>query len=71
MAYAITHRSSRFSISEFVAHFVASWKADRQRRALYNRTLGELRAMTDRDLADIGISRLQIGDIAREAAYGK
>ncbi len=71
MAYAITHRGSRFSISEFAARILASAKADRERRAIYNQTLGELRGMTDRDLADIGIGRVQIEDIAHEAAYGK
>jgi uncharacterized protein YjiS (DUF1127 family) len=43
---------------------------DRARRALYSRTVQELNALTDRDLADLGISRLQIEDVAREAAYG-
>jgi len=43
--------------------------AIRQRR-LYTRTLAELNALTDRELADLGISRIAIADIAREAAYG-
>lgn len=37
----------------------------------YRDTLAELDAMSDRDLADIGISRLSIREIAREAVYGK
>ncbi len=40
-------------------------------RAIYVRTLTELDGMSDRDLADINISRHQIRDIAREAAYGQ
>lgn len=40
-----------------------------QRRA-YNRTLAALQSMPDRDLADIGVSRLSIKEIAHEAAYG-
>ena len=30
----------------------------------------ELNALTDRELADLGLSRLAIGDIARQAVYG-
>jgi uncharacterized protein YjiS (DUF1127 family) len=71
MAYVSSHRASRHSIFEFAADIVASLKAERARRAVFNQTLGELRRMTDRDLADIGIARVQIEDIAYEAAYGK
>lgn len=46
-----------------LAQSIADWR-------LYRQTLSELNAMTDRDLADIGVSRLSIRDIAREAAYG-
>ena len=43
--------------------------ADKARRAhAYRETYRQLDAMSDRDLADIGISRLQIRDIAEEAA---
>jgi uncharacterized protein YjiS (DUF1127 family) len=40
-------------------------------RRVYTRTVAELNALTDRELADLGISRLGIAEIAREAAYGK
>ncbi|MGL4234614.1 DUF1127 domain-containing protein [Tabrizicola sp.] len=40
-------------------------------RRVYERTVAELNALSDRDLADLGISRLAIADVAREAAYGK
>ena len=36
----------------------------------YLATYNELNALSDRELADIGLSRLNIRDIAREAAYG-
>ena len=38
---------------------------------VYRRTLEELEALTDRDLADLGISRHDVADVARAAAYGK
>lgn len=40
-------------------------------RRLYNQTIQELKSLTDRELADLGISRLSIASVAHEAAYGK
>jgi len=40
------------------------------RRRLYLDTYAELAAMSDRDLADLGFSRSEIGRIAKEAAHG-
>jgi uncharacterized protein YjiS (DUF1127 family) len=40
----------------------------RARDHAYRRTYRELDQMSDRDLADIGITRFMIGDIAAEAA---
>lgn len=37
----------------------------------YNDTLAEIQGLTDRELADIGINRLMIRDIAHHAIYGK
>lgn len=55
------------------AWFEAGKMAAAERRAkrnAYVRTLNELQSSSDRDLADIGISRLLIKEIAYEAAYG-
>ena len=46
--------------------------ADRVHRySLYRQTLNELSQLSDRDLADIGVSRGAITSIAIEHAYGK
>jgi uncharacterized protein YjiS (DUF1127 family) len=37
---------------------------------LYRKTLDELERLTDRELTDLGISRLSIREIARESVYG-
>lgn len=37
----------------------------------YLATTGELKALSDRELADLGLSRLSVEDVAREAVYGK
>ncbi len=53
----------------------ARWIDDiRQAFALHRQyltTLGELEAMTDRELADLNLSRASIRDVAREAVYGR
>lgn len=36
---------------------------------LYNATVRELSALTDRELADLGISRSSIREIARQSVY--
>ncbi len=44
-------------------------QADRAaRNRAFRTTRDELSAMSDRDLADLGLSRFQIEDVAREAA---
>jgi uncharacterized protein YjiS (DUF1127 family) len=40
---------------------IAAWKR-------YNRTVSELNALTNRELADLGIMRADIGAIARQSA---
>lgn len=43
----------------------AVWSAERR---AYNEAVRELSALSDRDLADIGIARVDIEAVAREAA---
>lgn len=71
MAYVVSNRRSGISLADLFANVSVNVKAALARRAIYSRTLAELNALTDRDLADLGVSRHQIGDLAREAAYGK
>jgi uncharacterized protein YjiS (DUF1127 family) len=40
----------------------------RDRRRIHDETYAQLARMSDRDLGDIGVSRLRIGDVARETA---
>jgi uncharacterized protein YjiS (DUF1127 family) len=71
MAYATTTHIDRKGFLDRLAGLkVAVLTAINQRR-VYDRTVAELNALSDRDLTDLGISRLGIVDIAREAAYGK
>jgi uncharacterized protein YjiS (DUF1127 family) len=47
----------------FLSHFLAAV----QRWRLYRTTVSELNQLSDRDLADLGISRGDIRSIARDA----
>mgnify|MGYP001766932749 CR=1 FL=1 len=72
MAYATTQsRTARFPLAEIVRSMLADWRHYRARRNEEARVLAELDAMSDAELADIGLCRLQLADIAREAAWGK
>lgn len=42
-----------------------------RRRRIYRATLRELRALSQRELDDLGISRTMISRLAAEAAWGK
>jgi uncharacterized protein YjiS (DUF1127 family) len=68
MAYDI-HRNAYLDYAEqpgIFARLRQSFADYREYLATYN----ELNALSDRELADIGVSRLNVRDIAREAAYG-
>ncbi len=65
-----THIPGSNLFERFAAFRAAA--AERAGRAReFRRIYNELSGMTDRDLADIGISRGMIRSIAYEAGYGK
>ena len=51
--------------------YVATLKEAARRRDVFRRTVRELNALSDREMSDLGIARIQVEDVAREAAYGK
>jgi uncharacterized protein YjiS (DUF1127 family) len=70
MAYSMTSATKRFPPVAWLANMLETGKEAAQRRNRYLTTLRLLERMTDRELADINISRLQIRDVAYEAAFG-
>lgn len=52
-------------ISAVVAHVTEALA----RRAVFNQTVRELSSLSNRDLADLGLSRSMIKSVAYEAAY--
>jgi uncharacterized protein YjiS (DUF1127 family) len=62
------HSGVRFR--EWLEAFKKAATEHHAQRSAYIRTLHDLQSSSDRDLADIGISRLSIKEIAYDAAYG-
>ena len=71
MAYVNSTRSLNISIADRFGNLAKSVKLALHRRRLFNRTVRELSALSDRELADLGIHASMIRQIATEAAYGK
>ena len=71
MAYVNTTPVARKGFADRLAFVKDTVLAAINQRRVYTRTVAELNSLTDRELADLGISRLGITEIAREAAYGK
>jgi uncharacterized protein YjiS (DUF1127 family) len=62
-------RSAQVSFFDRFAALMVGVKDLIARRRVFNQTLFELDQLSDRDLSDLGLSRANIADVAREAAY--
>jgi uncharacterized protein YjiS (DUF1127 family) len=71
MAYANTNQIARSGLLGRLALLKDGIATAVQQRRVYAHTVAELNALTDRELTDLGISRLAIPELAHEAAYGK
>ncbi len=75
MAHTSTHIgwsfASIFGQSGRIAQWVKSYKEAAALRRDYVNTLTQLENLSDRELEDINISRLNLAEVAREAVYGK
>ncbi len=75
MAYVNTTRAAKSSVADrfggLFGGLFAGFGAMIQRRRIYDQTLRELGALSDRELSDLGMSREMVPAVAREAAYGQ
>ncbi len=69
MAYVTAHTAP--SLLSRIRAVVASFAQERANWTQYNRTVAELGSLADHELADIGVRRCDIADIAHEHAFGK
>ncbi|MCF1710224.1 DUF1127 domain-containing protein [Tabrizicola sp. J26] len=67
MTISIAHSAPRSTVG-FFTNLKQAFARKMLEMHVYAQTRDELEAMTDRELADIGIARFMIGDIASEAA---
>ena len=68
MAFIAENRTATVSLADRFAAFAANVSAAYAQRKLYRTTLHELDALTNRELADLGIHRSMIKSIALEAS---
>lgn len=68
MADTSVNRTTGFGFAAFGATALANVKQAFARHAAYKRTFDELTHLSDRELADIGIARAMIHDIAVDEA---
>lgn len=71
MAHAHDIRLAGIPIGGRISEFVEAAREAIQRRRLYWRTLNELRSLSDRELADLGLNQSMLHQVAHEAVYGK
>ena len=69
----IAHTHNAAATSGIAGRLMAAiqhMQENRARHVIYRQTVRELNALTNRDLADLGIERATITRLAREAAWG-
>jgi uncharacterized protein YjiS (DUF1127 family) len=71
MAYATDTATVGISFSQRFTEFCASVTERVEKARVYRTTATELQNMSNRELADLGITRDAIKGIAIQAAYGK
>ncbi len=71
MAYVNTAGVAKGGWAARLAAQLGGLKDAYAKRRIFVQTVEELNKLTDRELADLGISRLSIEDVARDAAYAK
>lgn len=70
MAVTTTNVNSFSALNGFAGGWFSDLKMRAAKRAQYARTVRELSALSGHELADLGMSRMQIRSKAYEAVYG-
>lgn len=71
MAYVNSSRAASYGIADRALAIVKTIRVGLERRRVFKQTVRELQALSNRELADLGIHRTMITRVANEAAYGK
>ncbi|GAA6180044.1 MULTISPECIES: DUF1127 domain-containing protein [unclassified Shimia] len=68
MQHAPSLHIEAFDIVGRLVRSIETWRLNQKRQASYARTVKELSRLTNNELADIGLSRGDIEDVARQGA---
>ncbi len=71
MATLNATRTPALGLAERLTLALSAVKTSYRKYALYRQTRRELKALSDRELNDLGIHASMIEQIAQEAAYGR
>lgn len=71
MAFVNINRAVEFGLFDRLQSLIETTKIRMARRAIYRQTVRELNALSAPELAQLGIQRKMIAQLAHEAAYGK
>lgn len=70
MAFFTETQTTTAGLADRFNAVVATYKEHRAKRKVYKQTFAELLSLSNRELADLGMSRANIRSVAHEAAYG-
>ena len=69
MAYITHNQPLRATLATWIETLVANLRERRENYLRYRQTADELHSLNDRELADIGIARCDIPQVARKTIY--
>ena len=69
MAYTTFNQPLRATVETWIDTLIANLRERRENYLRYRQTADELHTLSDRELADIGIARSDIPQVARESIY--
>ena len=69
MAYITEANPTSLNLFQRISEFRARLATASAQRKMYNQTVNELNSLSNRDLADLGLSRSMINEIAFETAF--
>ncbi|HBS48900.1 MAG TPA: hypothetical protein DEA05_01840 [Rhodobacteraceae bacterium] len=71
MANIVTHTHQGASLGARLSQIWAGLRDAWVKRGAFNRTYGELSRLSDRELADIGLRRCDLGEVVTHHIYGR
>ncbi len=70
MAYITANHAAHASLTERVSAFLANQRQAFADHRLYVKTMSELKSLSNRELADLGLCRSSLHEVAYKAVYG-